>query len=228
MEQHPVVSTNTKGRGGESGKEKTLENISNEKVSVLGIGGSLRKGSYNRALLRAAQELAPEEMEIRVFDNATLSAIPIFNEDVRQQGEPEPVQILKQEISRSDALLFAIPEYNHSISGALKNAIDWASRPPNESPLDGKPVALMGASTGMSGTIRAQMHFRQVCAFTNMLPLNKPQITVANASVKFDPEGRLIDQGTREFVRQIAQALLEWTHILHYGRLRNREAVSHS
>lgn len=205
-----------------------MENISNEKVSVLGIGGSLRKGSYNRALLRAAQELAPEEMEIRIFDNVTLAAIPAFNEDIRQQGEPEPVKILKQEISRSDALLFAIPEYNYSFSGVLKNAIDWASRPPNSSPLDGKPIALMGASTGMSGTIRAQTHFRQVCTFTNMLPLNKPQVTVANASVKFDPDGRLVDQGTREFVRQITQALLEWTRILHYGRLRNGEIVSHS
>src|SRR5512147_653193 len=112
--------------------------------------------------------MAPEEMEIRIFDNVTLAAIPAFNEDIRQQGEPEPVKILKQEISRSDALLFAIPEYNYSFSGVLKNAIDWASRPPNSSPLDGKPIALMGASTGMSGTIRAQIHFRQVCTFTNM------------------------------------------------------------
>ncbi len=202
------------------------ENISNGKVNVLGIGGSLRKNSYNRALLRAAQELAPDEMEIRIFDNDTLAAIPLFNEDVRQQGEPEAVQILKQEISRSDALMFAMPEYNYSISGVLKNAIDWASRPANNSPLDGKPVALMGASTGMSGTIRAQMHFRQVCAFTNMFPLNKPVVTVANASIKFDPEGRLVDKDAREFVRQLTQALLEWTRRLHHENPRDVEAVS--
>jgi chromate reductase len=202
------------------------ENVSNGKVNVLGIGGSLRKNSYNRALLRAAKELAPEAMEIRIFDNATLAAIPLFNEDVRQQGDPEAVKIFKQEISRSDALLFAIPEYNYSISGVLKNAIDWASRPANSSPLDGKPVALMGASTGMSGTIRAQMHFRQVCAFTNMFPLNKPLVTVANASVKFDPQGQLVDKDAREFVRQLTQALLEWTRRLHYGSLQNVEAVS--
>ncbi len=195
-----------------------LENSSSEKIRVLGIGGSLRKGSYNRALLRAARDLAPEEMDVHVFDNDILAAIPLFNEDVRQQGEPEPVRILKQEIGQADALLFAIPEYNYSISGVLKNAVDWASRPANGSPLDGKPVALMGASTGLSGTIRAQMHFRQVCSFTNMLPLNKPQVTVANASVKFDPEGWLVDQDTRGFVRAMMEALLAWTILLRDGR----------
>jgi chromate reductase, NAD(P)H dehydrogenase (quinone) len=186
---------------------------------VLGIGGSLRKGSYNRALLRAAQELAPEEMAIQILENATLSAIPLFNEDVRQQGDPESVQTLKKQIRQADALLFSIPEYNYSISGVLKNAIDWVSRPPADSPLDGKPVALMGTSTGISGTIRAQMHFRQVCTFTNMLPLNKPQVFVPNAAMKFDPEGRLVDKDTRTFVRSLLQALLDWTRRLHYGSL---------
>jgi chromate reductase, NAD(P)H dehydrogenase (quinone) len=200
-----------------------LENNPSEKIRVLGIGGSLRKGSYNRALLRAAGDLAPTRMNVRIFDNATLASIPLFNEDVRQQGEPEPVRILKQEIRQADALLFAIPEYNYSISGVLKNAVDWASRPANESPLDGKPVALMGASTGLSGTIRAQMHFRQVCAFTNMLPLNKPQVTVANASVKFDPEGRLVDQDMRGFVRALLAALQDWTLLLRSG-MRAQEA----
>jgi chromate reductase, NAD(P)H dehydrogenase (quinone) len=108
----------------------------------------------------------------------------------------------------------------------LKNAIDWASRPANSSPLDGKPVGLMGASTGMSGTIRAQMDFRQVCAFTNMFPLNKPLVTVANASIKFNPEGRLVDKDAREFVRQLTQALLEWTLRLRRGNLQDVEEVS--
>jgi chromate reductase, NAD(P)H dehydrogenase (quinone) len=193
-----------------------LESRSSEKVSILGIGGSLRKGSYNRALLRAAQDLAPGEMEVHIFDNTILAAIPLYNEDVRQQGDPDAVKILKNEIRQADALLFAIPEYNFSISGVLKNAVDWVSRPPNESPLDGKPVAMMGASTGLSGTIRAQMHFRQVCTFTNMFPLNKPQIYVANAAVKFDPEGRLVDPDTREYVRSFMQAFLAWTLRLHY------------
>ena len=195
---------------------------------MLGIGGSLRQGSYNRALLRAAQELAPDELEIHIFDNTTLASIPLFNEDVRQQGEPETVEILKQEISRADALLLAIPEYNYSMSGVLKNAIDWASRPPNESPLDGKPVALMGASTGISGTIRAQMHFRQVCTFTNMFPLNRPQAFVAEAAKKLNADGQLIDENSRKFVRQLMEALLDWTRVLHYGRQMTESSVQSS
>jgi chromate reductase len=191
----------------------------NDKVQVLGVAGSLRQGSYNRALLRAAQGLAPEEMEIRIFDNETLTQIPPYNEDLRQQGEPETVEILKREVEWADALLFAVPEYNHSMSGVLKNAIDWASRPPSESPLDGKPIAIMGASVGRSGTARAQMHFRQVCVFTNMLPLNKPSVQVTNAADKFDADGQLIDENTRRYVRRLTQALLDWSRVLHYGRL---------
>jgi chromate reductase len=191
----------------------------NDKVQVLGVAGSLRQGSYNRALLRAAQGLAPEEMEIRIFDNETLAQIPPYNEDLRQQGELETIEILKREIEWADALLFAVPEYNHSMSGVLKNAIDWASRPPSESPLDGKPIAIMGASVGRSGTARAQMHFRQVCVFTNMLPLNKPSVQVTNAADKFDADGQLIDENTRRYVRRLTQALLDWSRVLHYGRL---------
>jgi chromate reductase len=190
---------------------------SSGKVHVLGIGGSLRKGSYNRALLYTAQELAPDNMEIHVFSNETMASIPLFNEDVRQQGEPNAVQKFKQEINRADALLFATPEYNYSMSGVLKNAIDWASRPANASPLNGKPVAIMGASTGMSGTIRAQTHFRQVCVFNNMFVVNSPGVFVADASKKFDAAGKLIDPNTREFVRLLLQALLEWTNRLQFG-----------
>jgi len=195
------------------------QKTNNDKVQVLGIAGSLRQGSYNRALLRAAQELAPEDMDIQIFDNETLIQIPTYNEDVRQQGEPETVEILKREIEWADALLFAVPEYNHSMSGVLKNAIDWASRPPNESPLDGKPVAIMGAAIGRSGTARAQMDFRQTCVFTNMLPLNKPAIQVTNAADKFDADGQLIDENTRRFVRRLTEALLEWSRIIYYGKL---------
>lgn len=197
-----------------------VQNSLTEKVEVLGIAGSLRKKSYNRALLRAAQELAPDDMEIRIFDNETLSQIPPYNEDVRQQGEPETVEILKEEISHADALLFAIPEYNYSVTGVLKNAIDWASRPPNGSPLNGKPVALIGASMGMGGTVRAQMHFRQMCVFTNMLPVNRPEVLVGNAQQRFDSEGgRLVDEDSRKFLSQLLQALLDWTRRLSYGNL---------
>ena len=190
-----------------------------EKVQVLGIAGSLRQGSYNRALLRAAQELAPDDMEIQIFDNETLTMIPPYDEDVRQQGEPETVEIMKREISTSDALLFAIPEYNHAMSGVLKNAVDWVSRPPNESPLNGKPIAIMGTSIGKSGTARAQMNFRQLCVFTNMLPLNEPQVQVSHAAEKFDEAGRLTDEKTRHYVSMLTDALLDWTRRLHYGKL---------
>ena len=190
-----------------------------ENIQVLGIGGSLRQGSYNRALLRAAQELAPDQVNVKIFDNETLILIPPYNEDVRQQEEPETVEIFKNEIERADALLFAVPEYNYSMSGVLKNAIDWVSRPPTQSPLDGKPVAIMGASIGMSGTIRAQMHFRQVCVFTNMLPVNKPRVTVPFAAQKFNEDLGLIDEDSRQFVKQLLEALLEWTLRLHYGSI---------
>lgn len=191
-----------------------------EKINVLGIAGSLRKNSYNRALLRAAQELKPANMEIRIFDNETLASIPLYNEDIRQQGDPEPVDILKNEIRQADALLFAIPEYNHSISGVLKNAIDWASRPANDSPLNGKPIAITGVSVGMGGTVRAQMHFRQVCVFTNMYPVNKPEVLVGNAQQRFDSDGgKLVDEDSRKFLGQLLEALLDWTRRLSYGRM---------
>jgi chromate reductase len=185
------------------------EEHTRQTVRVLGIAGSLRAGSYNRALLRAALGLAPPGMEIVTFDQ--LGSLPAYNEDVRVQGEPAAVTALKAAIGESDALLIVTPEYNYSIPGVLKNAIDWASRPPESSPLDGMPVALMGASTGTFGTVRAQMHLRQVCVYTNMLVLNKPQVLVAWAREKFDEHGRLTDEASIRFVREELEALLEWT-----------------
>ena len=181
------------------------------KINILGITGSLRKGSYNRALLRAAVELAPDEMEITIFDNEIFSAIPLYNEDIRIQGVPQPVRILKHDIQQADGLIFAIPEYNFSVSGVLKNAIDWVSRPTNKSPLNGKPAAIMGASIGISGTIRAQMHFKQIAATTNMLLVNRPQVYVAWAADKFDPDGRLLDEDARHFTGLLMKALSDWT-----------------
>ena len=179
------------------------------KIEVMGIAGSLRKGSYNRALLRAARDLAPEGLEIRIFDG--LADIPLYNEDVRALGVPEPVAALEEAIRQADALIWVTPEYNYSIPGVLKNAIDWASRPPDTSPLKGKPVAIMGATTGSWGTVRSQMHLRQVCVYTNMLPVNKPQVLVARAQNKFDAQGQLTDEATQRFVRQQLEALVEWT-----------------
>jgi chromate reductase len=188
---------------------------SREAIRVLGIAGSLREGSHNRALLRAAQELAPAEMTIVTFDH--LGLLPLYNEDVLAQGVPAPVAALKEAIHKADALLIATPEYNYSIPGVLKNAIDWASRPAETSPLNGKPVALMGASTGSFGTVRAQMHLRQVCVYTNMLALTRPQVLVARAREKFDQQGRLTDEKSIGFVRELLQALLKWTLRLRRG-----------
>jgi chromate reductase len=185
------------------------------KIEALGIAGSLREGSYNRALLRAARDLAPDGLEIRIYEG--LADIPLYNEDVRARGEPEPVVALKEAIRRADALLWVTPEYNYSIPGVLKNAIDWVSRPPDTSPLRGKPAAIMGATTGSWGTVRSQLHLRQVCLYTNMLPMGKPQALVARARSKFDEDGKLVDETTQGFVRQLLEALVEWTLRLQGG-----------
>ncbi len=186
-------------------------------IHVLGFSGSLRRGSYNTALLRAAAELLPEGMTLETFD---LAPIPLYNEDVRAAGYPEPVQEFRKRIATADALLIATPEYNYSIPGVLKNALDWASRLPNP-PLWGKPVAIMGASDGMFGTARAQMQLRQVCVTTNMLPINKPEVLVARAQDKFDANGRLVDETTRRFLRELLEALAAWTR-----RLQGRSPAS--
>jgi chromate reductase len=184
---------------------------STTRIKALGIAGSLRRESYNRALLRAGRDLAPEELQIQILANEILAQIPPYNEDVRVRGEPDPVIALKEAIRQADALVIATPEYNFSIPGVLKNAIDWASRPPDTSPLDGKPVAIMGATSGSWGTVRAQMHLRQVCVFTNMLPVNRPGVLVARAAEKFDEQGRLTDETTQRFVRLLMEALVGWT-----------------
>jgi chromate reductase len=180
-------------------------------LQVLGIAGSLRAGSYNRALLRAAQEIAPEGVEITTFD---LAPIPPYNADVERQELPKPVAALKTAIRDADALLIATPEYNRSMPGLLKNALDWASRPPTDSPLNGKPVAIMGVSTGSYGTVRAQGHLRRVCLATNMLPLNRPELYVARAEGEFDVSGELVDEATRRRVAKLLQALSQWVRRL--------------
>lgn len=176
-------------------------------IHILGFAGSLREGSYNRAALRAAQELLPEGVTLEIFD---LSPIPFFNEDVEKEGFPEPVQTFKERIAAADALLIATPEYNYSIPGVLKNAIDWVSRPPGQSPLNDKPMAIMGASAGYFGTARAQYHLRQVCVILNMHPLNK-EVFIPGAGDKFDPQGKLIDERSRKGISALLLALKDWT-----------------
>src|SRR5262250_1775125 len=158
-------------------------------IAVLAICGSLRAGSYNKAALRTAVELKPPGMTIETAD---IGSFPLYNEDVRAQGFPPPVERFRDQIAAADALLFVTPEYNYSVSGVLKNAIDWASRPPDQ-PFDGKPVAMMGASMGLGGTGRAQYHLRQSCVYLNMFPLNKPEVMISQAQNKFDASGRLTD-----------------------------------
>ena len=175
-------------------------------IRVLGISGSLRQGSYNSALLRAAGHLLPEGMTL---DTADLSGIPLYNDDVRAQDYPDAVQDFREQISAADALLIATPEYNFSIPGVLKNAIDWASRPDanKQVPLKGKPVAMLGASTGLFGTVRAQHHLRQVLVYTDNPVVNTPQVLVMTAKDKFDANLHLTDEATRGFLRDLLKNL---------------------
>jgi chromate reductase len=180
-------------------------------LKILGLCGSLRQASYNRAALRAAQELAPGAgMQIEV---AEISDLPPYNEDVFAQGFPAPVERLRNQIRAADALLFVTPEYNYSMPGVLKNAIDWASRPP-EQPFVGKPAAIMGASPGALGTARAQYHLRQTLVFLDVHPLNKPEVMISAAHERFDVQGQLTHQPTREFIAKLLVALAAWTRRL--------------
>ena len=179
----------------------------NNPIRILGIAGSLRKASYNHGALRAATELVPEGATIEIFD---LDGIPGFNQD-DEQDPPQKVAELKRKIREADAILFVTPEYNYSVPGVLKNAIDWASRPYGDSAWNGKPAAIMGASIGGIATARAQYHLRQMMVFLNMFPINQPEVMIANAGDKFDEEGNLTDETTRNFIRQLLENLIAWT-----------------
>ena len=176
-------------------------------IRILGIAGSLRHESYNRAALRAATQLVPEDATIDIFE---LDGIPGFNQD-EEQNPPAKVVELKRRIREADAVLFVTPEYNYSVPGVLKNAIDWASRPYGQSAWSGKPAAIMGASVGTIGTARAQYHLRQMMVFLNMFPINQPEVMIGNASERFDTQGNLTDDTTKDFIRQLLQSLVTWT-----------------
>jgi chromate reductase len=172
-------------------------------MKILGISGSLRKASYNTSLLKAAVSLAPGGVDIVMAD---ISEIPLYNEDIRANGFPIVVEKFREEIRSADGLLFVTPEYNYSMPGVLKNAIDWASRPPDQ-PFSGKPAGVIGASMGQMGTSRAQYHLRQSGVYLNLRFLNQPEIMVASAHDKFDENGNLTDEKTREYVRKFLAAL---------------------
>ena len=175
-------------------------------ITILGIAGSLRQNSYNRAALRAAQTLTPPDTQIEIFD---LAGIPPFSQD-DEAHPPEKVTHLKARVRAANGILFVTPEYTYSIPGVLKNAIDWGSRPYGDSAWDGKPVAVMGASPGMMGTARAQYHLRQTFVFLNMLPLNRPEVMIANADQCFDAQGNLTDQSTRDHIRKLLESFVSW------------------
>jgi len=180
------------------------------KIKILGFAGSLRKQSYNRAILAAALEMVPENTTLEIFD---LEGIPPFNQDLELQP-PDRVKEFKTRIRAADAILIATPEYNYSIPGVLKNAIDWASRPYGDNAFDGKPVGVMGASVGMLGTARAQYHLRQSFVFLNMHPLNQPEMMLPFVQDKVDSNGRLTDEKTRKKIGELLESLIVWTEKL--------------
>ncbi|HET6971053.1 MAG TPA: NADPH-dependent FMN reductase [Phenylobacterium sp.] len=177
-------------------------------VRVLGFAGSLRKASYNRALLATAAELAPAVgIALTVFD---LLEVPLYNGDVEAGGDPPGVAALKAAIAAADGVLIATPEYNHGVPGVTKNAIDWASRPPGHAVLDAKPVGIMGASPGITGSARGQSQLRQAFEFTNSICMPQPELLVFKAHEKFDAEGRLTDEATRTYLGRFLGAFAAW------------------
>jgi len=174
-------------------------------MKILGVGGTLRKGSFSKALLLEAQKLAPEGVVIEITETEDF---PLYNPDIPL---PDNVQKFKKDIEEADAILFSTAEYNYSIPGSLKNAIDWASRPYGDNSWEGKPAAIMSESIGMLGGVKAQYHLRQMMLFIDIHPLNKPEVIVANAAEKFDKQGNLTDEHTKEKIKELLEALVEWT-----------------
>ncbi|MBI4279216.1 MAG: NAD(P)H-dependent oxidoreductase [Armatimonadetes bacterium] len=185
--------------------------MSDRSFRILAYAGSLRRQSYNRGLVRAAREVAPQGVEVEILD---LAPIPMYNADLDGENSPAPVREFRERIGAADALLIATPEYNYSVPGVLKNAIDWASRPWPNSVLRYKPAAIMGASGGTSGTVRAQLALRQVFLYTETYVMLKPELHVPGGREKFDAEGTLKDEPTRERLRAHVEALAAWAHRL--------------
>ncbi|MGA9139335.1 MAG: NAD(P)H-dependent oxidoreductase [Methanocella sp.] len=177
------------------------------KIKILGFAGSLRKRSYNKALLRAAMDSVPQDAEIEIFD---LEGIPPYNQDL-DDHMPARVMEFKDRIKNADAILIATPEYNYSVPGVLKNAIDWASRPPGDNAWDGKPVAVMSASVAMLAGARAQYHLRQSFVYINMYPVNRPEVMVPFVADKVDSNGNLTDEKSREKIKELVESLVAWT-----------------
>lgn len=171
---------------------------------ILGISGSLRKASYNTMALRAAQKLLPPGA---TMETAAIGDLPLYNDDVRAAGYPPAVQAFREKVAAADGVLIVTPEYNYSIPGVLKNAIDWASRAPDQ-PFNNKPVAIMGASPGVIGTARVQYHLRQCFVFLNSWVVNKPEVMIGTANTRFNEAGELTDETTKKLIGELLQALM--------------------
>lgn len=175
-------------------------------MKILAFAGSLRKDSLNKKLLLNAIKVAPTDMEIEVFD---IKDIPLYNKEIQDQGFPEAVANLRKQIKNADGVLIVTPEYNHSFSGITKNAVDWISRPP-EQPFNEKPIAIMSASDGGMGGVRAQIHLRAIFPTLNGFVMNRPQFYLSNADKKFDEEGNLTDEADLEKLKKFMQAFSDW------------------
>jgi chromate reductase len=180
-------------------------------IRVLGFAGSLRAASYNRSLLRAAAELAPEGMAVESFD---ISVVPLYDGDLEAEGDPDGVKAFKAAIAAADGVLIVTPEYNHGVPGVTKNAVDWASRPPRGAALDRKPVGIIGASPGQTGTARGQSQLRQAFEFTNSYCMPQPELLVFRAHEKFDETGRLTDPATAKYLAAYMAAFADWVRRL--------------
>jgi chromate reductase len=176
-----------------------------DQVRILGMAGSLRKASYNRGALRAAQQLCPEGARIEIIE---LDGIPGFSQD-EEQKPPAKVVELKRRIREADAILFATPEYNYGLPGVLKNAVDWASRPYGDNAWDGKPCALMSAAMSMGGGVRAQYQLRQCFVFLNMEAVVQPEVAINNVGERFDEQGNLKDETSKKLIAKLLQNLVQ-------------------
>lgn len=192
-------------------------------MKVLAFAGSLRKNSFNKSLLNEAVKLTPKELEVEVFD---LAPIPLYSKDIELVGFPEPVANLREKIREADGVLIATPEYNYSISGVLKNTLDWISRPP-EQPFSEKPIGIMGASDGGFGTIRAQMHLRQIFVTLNSFVMNRPQVHIRDADKKFDEKGNLLDEEDKEKIKKFMESFASWIKKFNFKRMLDDFALEH-
>lgn len=178
-------------------------------ITIAGISGSLRKGSFNTASLQAAAELAPDNVTLTTH---TLHGVEPFNEDVEAEGWPDSVADLREKIAPADGVLFATPEYNYSIPGVLKNAVDWLSRPTGDGPITGKPAAIIGASPSPFGTARAQAHLRQVVFYNAMPLLPYDEVLVMKAGSKIE-DGRLVDEDSRDYIKALMADFADWVRL---------------